>query len=146
MKSLLIAFALFIYSFAVAQDAADFDSQVPVTYVDLSLKLVKETAGFSPPVAARAFGFMGLTLYEAMVPGMPGYQSTQGRLYELYAVSSPDPNANYHWPTVANNAMGLVIDSLFRTMTPANKARLDSIRSSFNTTFEYVLNPQDFLD
>lgn len=146
MRTLLIALSITCYFAVTAQDVATYDSRVPTDYFDFSLKLVKETAGFSPPVAARAFGFMGLTLYEAVVPGMPGYQSTQGRMYELYAVTSPDPNANYHWPAVANNAMATVIDTLFRTMTPANKAVLDSIRQVYNDVFQYILLPQDFLD
>jgi hypothetical protein len=129
-----------------AQDVSTYDSQVPNTYFDFSLKLVKETAGFSPPVAARAFGYMGLTLYEAMVPGMPEYQTTEGIMYELHDVTDITPNLDYHWPTVANHAMGLIIDSLFRTMTPANKLKLDSIRNLYNSTFLLTVPPDVYLD
>jgi hypothetical protein len=48
---------------------------VPTAWFDLSLALVRSAAGFSPPVAARAFAYTGLTLYEAVVPGMPGHRS-----------------------------------------------------------------------
>jgi hypothetical protein len=37
-------------------------------------------AAFAPPVASRAFAYAGITLYEAMVPGMPGYRSLEGQL------------------------------------------------------------------
>jgi len=48
------------------------DATVPTAWFDLSLALVRSAGGFSPPVAARAFAYAGLTLYEAVVPGMPG--------------------------------------------------------------------------
>jgi len=51
--------------------------------VQLALQLVRQTFGYSPPVAARAFGYIGVTLYEAVVPGMPDYQSLAGQLNGL---------------------------------------------------------------
>ena len=55
--------------------ADEFDAEVAADWFDLSLQLVKTTGGYSPPVASRAFGYAGLTLYEALVPGMDGYRS-----------------------------------------------------------------------
>ena len=85
MRTSLLLMWLFAISLSRAQDvASNYDALVPNHYFEFSLKLVKETAGFTPPVAARAFGYMGLTLYESVVPGMPGYLSSQGRLFEFY--------------------------------------------------------------
>jgi hypothetical protein len=56
-----------------APSAGRFDAQVPTAWFDLALRLVRTTAGFTPPVASRAFAYAGITLYEAIVPGMPGY-------------------------------------------------------------------------
>jgi hypothetical protein len=56
--------------------AADrVSAAVPTAWFDLSLDLVRSASGLSRPVAARAFAYAGLTLYEAVVPGMPGYRS-----------------------------------------------------------------------
>src|SRR4051812_28585388 len=52
---------------------ADFDPGVPLAYYQLSLRFSKLTGGFTPPVQARAFGYMGLALYESVVGGMPGH-------------------------------------------------------------------------
>lgn len=75
-------------------------------YVALSLKISKETPGFTPPVAARAFGYLGLVLYEASVHGMKGYRSLQGLLNQFPAGSVPAPEAGkeYHWGICASAA------------------------------------------
>ena len=84
MKSLLLLSFLLISLATNAQNLARFhDSDVPNHYFDFSLKLVKETPGFSPPVAARAFGYMGLALYESVVEGMPEYKSLDGLVYQF---------------------------------------------------------------
>lgn len=147
MKPYLLFIFCAFSSFVSAQaDVRSYDSEVPVRYFDYSLKLVKQTPGFSPPVAARAFGYMGLTMYESMVTGMPTYTSTKNVVFGFDQVTSIDSNANYHWPTVANNAMATIIDSLFRTATQVNKDTLLMIRNEYNQVFEYQLDPQVFLD
>lgn len=147
MKSTLLFISLFLSSLLTAQsDANAYDATVPRHYFDFSLKLVKETPGFTPPVAARAFGYMGLSLYESVVPGIPGYKSMDGILYELAGVTLPDAGAEYHWPTVANNALALMLDSLFRTAIPANKDSLQQIKTYYNTLFEAQLTAQVFND
>jgi len=147
MKTLLLVSFLFLSTFLAAQSyAKTYDSSVPNHYYNFSLKLVKETPGFSPPVVARAFGFMGLTLYEAVVQGIPTHISTQGIMYELMNVTLPDPGADYHWPTVANNALATILDSLFRTMTQVNKDSLASIRNDYNSLFQAQVSAQVFND
>ena len=146
MKTCLLFFSLLITTTFHAQDANTYGSDVPNHYFDFSLKLVTETPGFTPPVAARAFGFMGLALYEGVVPGIPSHVSTQGVMYELTDVTLPDPGVEYHWPTVANNALGIITDSLFRTATQVNKDSLRAIKDYYNAQFEYQLSPQVFND
>jgi hypothetical protein len=52
-----------------------FDSEVATAWFDLALDLVKQTPGLSPPVASRAFGYAGVTLYEAWYPAYPGIEA-----------------------------------------------------------------------
>src|SRR4030095_11300224 len=39
-----------------------FDSYVAQSWYNLVLKLIRETPGHAPPIAARSFGYMGVTL------------------------------------------------------------------------------------
>src|SRR4051812_10037918 len=49
----------------------DFTPDVPMAYYDLSLQFTKLTSVITPPVQARAYGYMGLALYESLVSGIP---------------------------------------------------------------------------
>jgi len=92
--------------------AADFDATVPLAYYQLSLVFSKRTAGFTPPVQARAFGYMGIALYESLLGGMRDHQSVASQLNGI----GPLPEANgvpYDWPLVANAALAEVMRGLW---------------------------------
>jgi len=120
--------------------ASRFGSEVATAWFDLALNLVRGTSGFSPPVASRAFGYAGVTLYEAIVPGMPGYRSLAGQLNDLGAAPGPADPA-HHWPTIANAALASILRSLFPTATSQNKAAMDALEESFAAGFRTTLPP-----
>jgi hypothetical protein len=49
----------------------------------LVLELVRHTPTYSPPVAARTFGYLGVALHEALVPGRPELRSLAGQVAGL---------------------------------------------------------------
>lgn len=104
--------------------AAEFPADVATAWFDLALELVRTTPGYSPPVAARAFGCAGVTLYESLVPGLEGYRSLGGSLPGLTALPGQGANAAYDWPAVANAALASILRSLFPT-APAEQ--LDAV-------------------
>jgi hypothetical protein len=112
---------------AVASATRDFGSLVARSWFRLALPLVRETSGFAPPVASRAFGYMGVTLYEAVVPGMPGYRSLGGRLTGLPPQPAPAPG-RLHWQLVANAALAEIVRRLFRGTSDDNKKAIASLR------------------
>ena len=77
----------------------DVKSEVANAYFDLAIKMTKETPGFTPPVAARAYGYTGVTLYESVVGGMSEYESLQGKINGLSAGALPnsEKGKEYHW-------------------------------------------------
>lgn len=138
LKRTSLTFVLFLIYFHIsAQDAATYDAFVATRYFNLELQLIKTTAGFSPPVASRALGYSGLALYESVVPGIPTYQSGDGIINGLGPGAITDPGSGpYHWPTVANNALGLIIDSLFGNASATNKLLIRNLKDSFNLAFQ----------
>jgi hypothetical protein len=115
--------------------ADTFDAEVVAAWFDLSLQLVKTTSGYSPPVASRAFGYAGLTLYEALVPGVDGYRSLGGVLRGLGRLPAAGKNTAYDWPTVANAALAAIFRNLFPTSGPDNLAAIDTLEDSFSDRF-----------
>src|SRR3954462_1136105 len=78
----------------------DYGVDVPNAYFDLSRKFTIRTGGFTPPVQARAYGYMGLALYEGLAPGMPEHRSIASQLNGIGEM--PQPKAiPYQWPLVA---------------------------------------------
>ncbi len=120
--------------------ASEFPADVPTAWFDLALALVKETAGFSPPVASRAFCFASVALYEAVVPGLPDHRSLAGRLNALGSVPG-SKSRSFHWPSVANSALASMLRNLFPTASEANLDRVDVLESLFATRFGTQLPP-----
>lgn len=92
------------------------ETAVPVSWYQLELKLIRETGGFSPPVAARAIAYTGITLHEAVAAG----QSLSGQLNALRYVPKPDRWKRYNYAIAANSAMAQIIRSLFPNASAAN--------------------------
>ena len=114
----------------VAPAAQAYSAQVATEWFQLALLLTQQTPGFSPPVAARALAYLGLTLYESVVPGMPQNISLAGQLNELSSLPWAQPDEPLHWPTVANASLATMTRMMFANATPENKARIDLLERS----------------
>ena len=95
---------------------SEFDAAVPIAYYQLSLDFSKTTGGFSPPVQARAFGYMGIALYEAVVGGMPDHRPIAAQLNGIGALPQPK-GLPYNWALVANAALAEVMRGLWGDKT-----------------------------
>ncbi len=135
MKRLLVAFALMACAAIPARaqparDASQHSANVAVEWFQLSLQLTQQTPGFSPPVAARALSYLGLALYESVVPGMPAHQSLAGQLNELDSLPWAQPDEVLHWPTVANASMAAMTRMMFPTASAELKTRIELLERS----------------
>ncbi|MCO4291660.1 vanadium-dependent haloperoxidase [Solitalea sp. MAHUQ-68] len=110
-----------------AIDASNWGSFVPVSWYNLELKLIKETPGFTPPVAARAIAYTSITLHETVVRGMPDGTSLSGQLDGLSYLPYNDPEARYNWAIAANSAMADILRSLFGNASSDNQALIDQL-------------------
>ena len=124
-----------------APPASTFDAVVATAWFDLALTLVRDTPGFSPPVASRAFAYMGVTLYEALEPAMPGYRTLAGQLNDFRLPAGPS-NGAFHWPTVANAALASTLRRIFPTAPSERRADLDALERGFAEEFQESVSPQ----
>jgi hypothetical protein len=111
----------------VVVTASSFDATIPTAWFDLQLKLVRQTPGFAPPVAARAFAYTGVALYESVVPGMPGHRSLAGQLNGMSEL--PEPSGALHWPTVANSALATITRGMFPRASSANQDAIHALEA-----------------
>lgn len=108
---------------------AAFDAAVPTAWFDLAQGLIRDTPGYSPPVASRALGCLGVSLYESLVSGMPDHRSLAGILNDLEPLPRARSGIAYHWPTVANAALAAMTRNLFPTAPDAIRAEIDLLEA-----------------
>ncbi len=116
--------------------AGAYDHRVATAWFDLMTELVRQTPGFTPPVASRAMGYAGVTLYEALVPGMPGYRSLVGQLDGLAWLPADEEDAPYHWPLVANSALASINRRLFAQGDASVRGMIDGLEETIRTRYE----------
>lgn len=102
------------------------DSRIPRAWFELSNRLTQSSRGFSPPIASRAFGYMGVALYESLVGGMPGYQTLVGRLQGLETLPVPSGEP-LDWSAVANAALARMAMQMYGASDEHAAANLDAI-------------------
>lgn len=110
--------------------AQSYDAEVPIAWFRLSFDLTQEE-GLFPPPAARAFAYAGVTLWEAVAPGVDGGLSLAGRLNGLTDV--PSPRDELHWPTVANTALAGIMQRFYTTSSSRRAIR--ELELAFNEEF-----------
>lgn len=113
-------------------EASDYSSDVALQWIALERELVKTTPGFTPPVAARAYGYAALALYESVVPGIRGNVSYTGLIQEFDGSGLPsvDLSKQYDWELSANAAMAYMLRNLFKTTSAANLSSIDQLEAS----------------
>lgn len=111
---------------------ADFTADVAIDWINLERTLVKTTPGFSPPVAARSFGYASLALYESVVAGIRENRSYQGLISEYNNPGFKIENGKtYHWELVANSCMADMMRNLFKTSSASNKDLIDQLEQKY---------------
>jgi PAP2 superfamily len=68
-------------------------------------ELVRHTATYSPPVASRSFGYLGVTVFEAAVGGSDKLVSLVGQLHGLDSVPAREAGAVYDESIIIDAAM-----------------------------------------
>jgi hypothetical protein len=107
-----------------------YDAEVPIAWFRLSFDLTRDEFLFPTP-AARAYAYAGVTLWEAVAPGVAGGQSLAGRLNDLHEV--PAPRHDVHWPTVANTALAAIMQRFYTA--PSSRRAIRELEYAFNERF-----------
>lgn len=126
------------------RSADTYSSAVATEWMSLALSITQQTPGFSPPVASRALAYLGLTLYESTVPGMPGYTSLAGQLNELSSLPLTQPDEPLHWPTVANASMATMTRMMYSNATLENKGRIDQLERLLPLKYGQDFDPNTY--
>ncbi len=112
-----------------------YSSDMARDWFKLECTVVKETPGFFPPQAARAFGYSGLTLYETVVQGWDGAEDLAGQVNGLEISDLPKAETDqfeYNWALAANAALADMMRKMFgENITAENAARVDDLEADW---------------
>ncbi len=107
-------------SYTKTQELKNLPNSVATDWINLSFEMTKKTPGFSSPVAARTYAYIGLAMYEVLVPGMDAYSSMQGKLQGFNRGSMKNPNSygEISWSASMNETMYQLFKKFYINSTP----------------------------
>ncbi len=101
--------------------AAARPSDILRGWYGLVLKLVRHTATYSPPVASRAFGYLGVIAFEAAAAGNAGLQTLAGQLNGLTPPPKRESDLPHDDAAIIDGALALAVKSLFANTGPTGQ-------------------------
>ena len=105
----------------------DVDGASAIAWFEFARELVRETPGFSPPVAARLFGYLGCTLYQAVVAGSDRFRPLPMGAEHGDRRGHGNPDAD--WATVADASLAEAL-RLFLPLTTGQLAAIGAREAS----------------
>jgi membrane-associated phospholipid phosphatase len=88
-------------------------------------ELVRHTATYSPPVASRSFGYLGVTVFEAAVGGSDKLVSLVGQLHGLESVPAREAGAAYDETIIISSALSDAITFYFGNTGPTGQRSIN---------------------
>src|SRR5215203_6704217 len=129
------------------QQTKFFSSAVARKWQDLQNRFLR-TPGTANPFGRhghRWFAYTGIALYEAVVGGMPSYQSLEGQLTDLRGMPKTEPGKAYHWPTVANATLAYMNKHFFvSNIGSVTIFSMDSLESALNAEYQSQVDASTF--
>ena len=110
-----------------AAQAAIAPQDAMATWYRMTLELVRHTATYTPPVASRAFAYLGVTAFEAVASGSDDLQSLAGQLNGLTPPPPREVNRMYDEGVVLQAALARSVAAFFQNTGPTGQRALASL-------------------
>lgn len=107
----------------------------------LVIELVRHTPTYSPPVASRAFAYLGVTAYESLAGGDKNLTSLSGQLNGLTPVPQREAGAAYDDAVVVQAALGSAARQLFGNTGPTGQRALKRLGEKLAAEVSADLDP-----
>ena len=113
--------------FAAAEQPVIQPREVLGTWYDLVLELVRHTATYSPPVASRAYAYVGVAAFEAVASGSTSHRSLSGQLNGLQPVPQRAAGKTYDEGVVIEATLASVVQKLFANTGPTGQRAMTAL-------------------
>jgi hypothetical protein len=118
MKQLVLSliFSALLIPFGKSQTIMTADAKrIHAEWMNLVYNITQNTVGFSPPVSARAYAYLNIGIYEAMLPSLNGYQSLSGQLQDFERKTATNFD-KLNYVLVCNRTFYQLVSYLYRNM------------------------------
>lgn len=150
----LIFTVLFLLSVSCVTSVEEKEKSEPVSSFVDETKFIREWMELmfyhvkheivGPPVAARIYGYVGVSVYESLVHGMSEYQTLAGQLNGLDKLPVPDDGVEYDWPSVMIESMYHVSDEMLSRIITGSDNTLSGLNKAQRETCMKRLDPEVF--
>ena len=127
------------------QQTKTFSSDVVKQWLAVQTNMLNRPSGnpfgFNP---SRYMAYSGIALYEAVVPGMPAYQSLHGQLTDMPQMPETEPGYAYHWPTSAHAALSSMTRKFFSTTAAYNAQAVDQLQTQLSNQYRADIGDEVF--
>jgi PAP2 superfamily len=110
-----------VMAFTVQATAAEKPEVVVQGWYHLVLELIRHTPTYTPPVASRALGYLGVTAFEATASGDAKLQSLAGQLTDLTPTPAREAGATYDEAIVLDAALVAATHDYFENTGPTGQ-------------------------
>lgn len=109
--------------------AAPTPNEVIQDWYKMVLELTRHTATMSPPVASRAYGYIGVTAYEIVASGSDKLETLAGQLNGLTALPGREAGQTYDTGIALDAGLSAVVNDLFSHTGPIGHHALESLEA-----------------
>ena len=126
--------------------ASRASSAVATDWYALQLKMIiGANPSINPILLNRAWGYIGIGLYESVRPGIKNSVSLSQKLYQMPAMPQKEKNNGYSWEVSANAALAKLIRAFYpAAVITANQQRIDSLEAAYNDSLRPGVESAEF--
>lgn len=121
---------------APEKSTEEYPADVAYAWIQMQQRLLSGTPGLLPHITGRTYAYLGLTLYESIVPGMETYQSIAPQLNGGLTLPGAESGKEYFWPASANAAMASILKNLLPHAPEPLLHQVDSLEAHYREQFE----------
>lgn len=141
LKRSVAALALVLMTGGSAFAEAPSPQDVLQTWYGLVLRLVRHTPIYSPPVAARAYAYLGVLSYEAVASGSDDMQSLVGQLNGLNSLPKREAGKVYDNAAILDAAMAAFSPMFFSDTGPSGQHAMAALEMKMKEGISAGLPP-----
>lgn len=112
---------------ATSQAAAADPRETLQAWHRMALELTRHTATYTPPVASRAYAYLGVAAFEVVASGSGKLQSLGGQLNALSALPKREAGAAYDDAVALDAALSSAVHDLFGNTGPTGQRAMEAL-------------------